>query len=424
MNTRSSLFALLLLVTSTATLQSQQSDYAVAQNFQETYKAIVSRMETSLNVGELDSLRAVIDTLQVRYQPQAKLLDRVLYPETFESKMQALRTSHALTYDRVFLISTQGVRLEELEMKILYLSNRLDTLTAERDKLLAEVKTLNRSTAQYREAIRRLQANLAAKDRLLFALIDTLFQPYGTDLSQGSDVRRESFSRQMEKANLLTRVEAVATDNVGFLQKTELQPKDYAGVVDRYQEFSTRWQNLREQIIAASVAGTSGEPRTKPSTSRQGEGGSSVENPATRIDSLVQLWGSQLQREYWNGLAKEFVDRGIPIESFKDGNEFSTRVQAYVKALQESGDDPTHFIDDVWKARIDKEWRESLVKPAMLGAEGYAALDRTVSELGRPAIDGKLILYAVIFVTVIALVWWLFARKPKQRGPAPKSSDS
>jgi hypothetical protein len=416
-----------LALGTSATAQAQRSDFAIKQGFEETYKSLSKSVESAVNVAELDSLKTAIDSCEARYSRNEKLLDRVLYPETFASKMKALRTTHALTYDRVYLITTQGVKLEELEMRILYLTNRIDTLTADRDRLAAELKTLQRSSSEYREVIRRLQANLAAKDRLIFALVDTVFQPYGKDLSKAGDIQRESLTRQMEKANILNRVEGVATENVDFLQSTALQPKDYASAVDQYQTFSTRWQALREKLVAASVAGTSTAPegmpgRTKGKVSGETAAASPRESPAARVDSILAQWNERLQLAFWRGLEKEFTDRGVTVEPFHDAPGFSSSIKAYVTRVQKTGEDPSVFVNDLWKARIDREWREALVKPAMLGAQEYATLDKLVGELSRPTIDAKMIIYAVVLVVLVALIWWFFSRKPKSPPPLAKGS--
>jgi hypothetical protein len=416
-----------LVLGASLSVQAQRSDFAIKQGFEETYKSLSKSVETAVNVAELDSLKTAIDSCEARYSRHEKLLDRVLYPETFASKMKALRTTHALTYDRVYLITTQGVKLEELEMRILYLTNRIDTLSADRDRLAAELKTLQRSSTEYREVIRRLQANLAAKDRLIFALVDTVFQPYGKDLSKAGDIQRESLTRQMEKANILNRVEGVATDNVGFLQTTTLQPKDYASAVDQYQLFSNRWQGLREKLIAASVAGTSTAPEGAPVRTKGKESGVTAtgpprESPAARVDSILGQWGERLQLAFWRGLEKEFADRGVTVEPFHDAAGFSSSIKTYVAKVQKTGEDPSVFVNDIWKTRIDKEWREALVKPAMLGAQEYATLDKLVGELSRPTIDAKMILYAVILVVLVALIWWFFSRKPKSPPPPVKGN--
>jgi hypothetical protein len=54
----------------------------------------------------------------------------------------------------------------------------------------------------------------------------------------------------------------------------------------------------------------------------------------------------------------------------------------------------------------------------MLGKAQYAALDKTVSELGQQKLDAKFILYIILFAAVVAGIWWFVGRKPKEAKPA------
>jgi hypothetical protein len=420
------ILAILLVSAAVGTADAQQSDFAITRGFDDQYRALSAAIENALSVAGLDSLRAEVDSCEVRYAKHEQLLDRYLYPETFAGRMKSLRTSHALTYDRVYLITTQGVRLEELETRIFTLTQRVDTLTAERTRLLAEIQTLKKSSTEYRDLVRRLQANILAKDRLILALIDTVFQRYNKDFTQGGDIQRESLTRQVEKANLLGRVDGVAADNLAFLETTTLQPKDYITLVEQYQQFASRWTALREKLVAASVAGTTGPAATGSRIGSPTRGTSSPGSlaatdqtaPAARVDSVLEAWGAKLQSVYWQGVEQEFVSRGVAVDPFHDAATFAASIRALVGRYAESGADPSLFVNDVWRNRIDKEWRESLVKPALLGAAEYAALDEMVGQLARPAIDTKFVVIIAIFLALVAGIWWFLARKPKKSPPA------
>jgi hypothetical protein len=404
-------------------LLAQQSDYAIKKNFDTTYKSIFNRVEAANSIGALDSMKSEVDSLELRNLPHADFLDKTLYPETFADRIRSLRTLHSLTYEKVYLIQTQGLKVEELETKIIYLTGKLDTLTTQRDRLLVELEEAKKTNTQYREIIRRLQANLQAKDRLIFALVDSIFLPYGKDSAQISDLHREAISRKLEKANVLTRVEEIAGENAAFLSVTQLQPKDYGSVIDQYLQFNNRWKGLRDKITAAVLAGSKYGTGTVSGPSGKAKPGVPApppETPGARVDSLLLLWGSRLQTMIWDGIAKEFTTKGITVDPFHDGASFASSIRNYMNTLKESGQDASTFVNDVWKARIDKEWREALAKPGVLGSAEYAALDREVSQLTRPAIDVKFIVYSLIVILLALAVWWFFVRKPKNIPPAEK----
>jgi hypothetical protein len=409
---------LLLLLFAVAALPAvgQESDYAVKEGFEEQYRLISSKIETATTIASLDSLKAQIDSLELTYITKAELLDKVLYPETFTEKIKGLRSMQSLTYDKVYLITTQGVRLDELQMKVVYLTSKLDTLSTQRDKLWAELQSAQKSNAELHETVKRLQATLAAKDRLIFALVDSIFLPYGKDFSQLGDVQRESVSRQLEKASVMGRVEEIANDNVKFLSVTQLQGKDYANLVDQYQQFNNRWKGLRDKMAAVAKASlrasaTAGGPRAKgqPAIAEQAR----ADTGGVRVDSALVQWGSKLQTMFWGGLRKEFTDKGVTIDSFVDAPGFAASIRTYVAGLKASGQDPSLFVNEIWKTKIDKEWREALTRDGMLGKTEYASLDKLVSELGQEKFDLKFIIYLLVVVLLVFGGWWFFVRKPR-----------
>ncbi len=401
---------------------SQQSDFAVKKSFEERCAAAKARIESALDTGQLDSLKSELDGIDMDFATHAAFLDKALFPETFASRMSDLRSLHARMLEKNRVIRSQNVQIEEMETAIESLTYRLDTLTIQRDLLFAELQQNKTNVAALRETIRRLQNNLALKDKLLFMLVDSLFMPYGKDLAQANDIQRDALATKIEKTGVITRVYDIAADNVRFLEATSLQGKDFANLIDHYQQFNGRWRGLSERMhavyissreaqLAAVARGTTGAkapPATAPA-------------PTAQVDSLMAEWNMRLRSVFWSTLEKEFSTKGIDLQPFGDGPGFSTSIRTYVETLKSSGDDPTVFVEEVWKTRVDKEWRDALSRDGMLGKEEYAALDRMVGELAGSKFDMKFVMYIGIIGLVALVLWWLLARKPKPpvAPPAP-----
>ena len=107
-----------------------------------------------------------------------------------------------------------------------------------------------------------------------------------------------------------------------------------------------------------------------------------------------------------------------PDPPFTDAPGFSASIRAYVQEVKKSKADPRVFVEDVWKARIDREWKAALTRESMLGKDEYAALDALVTGLTPPAMDTRYLIYIGIIAVVAAVLWWLLARK--RRPPEPK----
>lgn len=417
----------LLLACTVAPAAAQQSDYAVKKSYEERYRAIADRIDSSASMQELDSLRNEIQKLETAYAGHETFLDKALYPVTFSESLHRLKTLQVLTYDRVYLIQTQGVKLSELEARMTSLSTRLDSLTSQRDQLFGELQESKKSMASLREAVKRLTANLKAKDQLIFALVDSIFLPYGKDVHQVADVHKEAIEQKLEKANVVTRVYEIAADNVKFLEVTQLQGKDYTNLIEQYETFSGRWGGLKERMAAVSATsavvpsaqagkGTSKTPVVTGGAKAAGLATQTAATQAEHVDSVLAEWRSKLTSAFWSGLQKEFSAAGVGVAPFHDGPTFSASIRTYVATLKAGTQDPAPFVDIVWKQKIDKEWRDGLMKESMLGKSEYAALDKLVSEVSKESIDLKLILYLLGVVVIIGGVWYFLFRK---KAPAP-----
>lgn len=401
----------------------QQSDFATKQGFETRYASIAGRVDSAKTTGALDSLREEIKAFELAYTPQAGFLDKALYPSTFAESIDRMKKLHTLTYDRVFLIQTQGIRLVDLEARVASITARLDSLTASRDQLFGELQESKKSVAALRDVVKRLTANLQAKDKLIFALVDSIFLPYGKDVHQVADVQKEAIGSKLDKANVVTRVYEIASDNVRFLDMTQLQGKDYASLFDQHQSFSKRWDGLREKlaaVAATSVNLPSGETsapasgttkRASPATAQRRQTGPTVTAQATHVDSVMNEWNRKLTASFWAALQRDIANTGVG--SFNDGPSFSNSIRTYVASLKVGTQDPGPFVDAVWKGKIDRDWREALQRDELLGKVEYAALDRLVSELNKPMFDYMILVYAGGAILVAFLVWFFGFRKPK-----------
>jgi predicted nucleic acid-binding Zn-ribbon protein len=415
MRTIAYLVLLLALIVPAIQAPAQQSDYEIQQGFEQRYNDLRMKVDSASTTAELDSLNSGIGAFAKQYQDKREFLDKALYPETFEGRINTLRHLYQVAHDRVSTIQTQGVRIGELQKAVAELQVRLDTLTGERARLFDELQQSRRSESQLREAVRRLTSNLQANDRLVFSLLDSLFLPYDRNLSQSSEVEKENVASNLERASVLRRIRDVANDNVRFLEATQLQGKDYANLLDQYQQFQNRWKGLSDKLqdVVTAAEREAATPRGK--AKGAAKTAAAITSDRTQVDSAVAQWHQKLQAGFWSAVEKEFTSRGVAVNHFVDAPSFDASMRAYIAAAKEGKQDPSVFVDQVWKERIDKEWRDALTRESMLGKTGYASLDKAVSELSQKKIDLRLILYIVVIVAIALAAWWFISRKPKSK---------
>jgi hypothetical protein len=209
----------------------------------------------------------------------------------------------------------------------------------------------------------------------------------------------------------------IALDNKRFLEVTQLQGKDYANLIDQYQQFDSHWRGLRDKMVAVATAPEpqQAEAATKGKKARGTTLPPAHFDPAQHVDSAIAEWQTKLQSSFWAALAREFSGKNVSINPFTDGKSFSASVRECVERYKASGEDPSVFVNDIWKNRVDREWRDALMKETMLGKTEYASLDKIVSELGQEKVDQKFIIYSLIVILIVFLSWWFFIRKPKAK---------
>jgi hypothetical protein len=391
----------------------QQSDYATKRTFEERAGGISEAINGAGSLSVLDSLREEITQLENDFTTHRDFLDRALYPSTFAETLAELREIHLMQYEQTYLVQTQGTRITELEGRIALLTRRLDTLASDRDSLFATLQGARGSTASLRQTSRRLTASLRARDRLIFALMDSIFLSYRKD----SDLQKESLSRRIEQADAVDRVYDIAVDNVRFLQLTRLEPQDYADVIALFEKFNARWTGLRDKIVDVTTS------------TRDLSGKESDVDPdsgvAAPVDSVLTVWKEELDVLFWNEILNEFTARNIQIGPFRNGREFSEKIGSYIEDLRARDEDADIFVNDVWKLRIDREWREALTTDLMLGRAEYARLDSLVRGLAQKKFDEEFILYSALFLLVVLAIWWFFVRSPKRPATSrPKDDQS
>ncbi len=415
---------LTLFLTLTSFSPAQESDLATVNSYRQRWSEIKLGIETAVNTTQLDSLRNLLDDLELRYSDHARLLDRALYPETFAGSIKELRRLHEGTYEKVLALQNQGTLIANLETSVASLSARLDTLVAERDRLFVELQTNRTDVAALQETVRRLQATIRAKDELLFALVDSMFLPLDKQISLITDVQRDALRGRLEKTGIIGRVYEVTADNIRFIDMTDLQGRDFGAMIDQYDHFAARWVGLRSKMSAVALGTTPMSPGTPGTPGISGTSPApALMSPVQQVDSALAEWNAKLQRTYWTTLEREFSGKGVVINPFYDAQSFSTSIRDYIEAARNGTKDPTLFAEVVWKERIDKEWKASLTKESMLGASEYAALHGMVMEFSEQEFDFTYIILAGILLMAAVILWAILrSRKvptpPAQQRPA------
>ena len=389
----------------------QQSDFEIKERFKTTYDALRRDIDSAQTKQQIEQIPDRIKSLESEFAQHGVLISGAFYPGTLESMIRDLQDQYVLAQNKATTIQTQGTRLTELEGQLVILNTEIETLNTERQELMTKLRSTTNSLAEQKDLVRRLNANLQSKDRLVSAMVDSIFLPYGKNMDALSEVQKDALGKKLEKASIITRIAGIAQDNVNFLNATKLEAKDYGVLVNQYEQFRNRWIGLRERINSALLASsaitvTKGKKRqpVKPPT---------PEDPGAQVDVAMAEWRIRLDASFWSGLMNEFTSRGVLVQPFSDAKSFSATIRSYVDSAKTSGMDTKIFVDEVWILRIDKDWRNALESESMLGKVEYGSLDKAVSQLHKDKFDWKIVFWLVNVAAIVLVGWWFLTRKQK-----------
>ena len=85
---RTSIVVAMVLAMCAISFAQEQSDYEIAQSFSKQYKALGKAIEIAQTVQECAAISVNIDALEKEFAPHKALLDKTLYPDDFQKKLE------------------------------------------------------------------------------------------------------------------------------------------------------------------------------------------------------------------------------------------------------------------------------------------------------------------------------------------------
>lgn len=400
-------FTLLFFFLSGVNRLAAQSDYQTVQNFKKEVQNIEQKIKDADSLDAVEGVSADIDRLAGKYEPQKKLLDNGLYPDTFDKTIQRLRNSTNLR---------QGdfTQITELKTTVTTLREEIDTLRVRNDALadqFAKLESQNKNeVAQLQKMISDLRASLQRRDQLLISMItEMLPSDYDTGDELSSQEKQEIVSRA-EQRNILANIKKAVNDNIRFLDATRLYPSDMRDVKSQYDNFSRVWNNAGSTIIDLYA-----------------EKGKRTEEVAEIKDSFDR-WNQKINERVWASINAEFAANNIYLSKFNSGEEFVSIVSSYISDeimnTEARGEDKAkneyEKFDSTWTNKIKASWMSFLLDNKMITEKGEDSIEVKLASWEDAVYPEKFNwLYVVIGVLAVALIVVLFIRRSPRK---PESS--
>lgn len=392
---RQNIFSVIILIFIFSIFSYAQQDYQIVQKFKAQCSTIKTSIANASSLDELNSIRPQIDQLKSDFEPNKKLLDKSLYPDDFNSSIGKLNDALNLRkgdFTQITTLQTKvsqmQVQLDSLNAKNAMLLNRVQELVIQGDKDRHTILVLQRN-------LRELRFSLSQRDLLVMTMLDSLLpSSYSQSGSLSSSEKQKIYSKA-RSMDIITNIKKAISDNIQFLDVTALTPEDLNSIKNQKAQFEKIWKNVGPEIIKIY------------SSKKQSE------KDINEINSDFDLWNTALSREAWNSIRQTFSDRGIMLEKFSSGGEFSNSISSYVNDEIKNADlnaqnavsDYHTFIDSIWLPKVEPEWIPYLTENNMLSVSDKDKINSKLTEWKKAVLPGQFNwLFVIIPVIIILLI--------------------
>jgi len=347
------LLACLGVMAAAQPLQAQQvrSDYQIQSDFKTEYRSISTSLDEAENVATADTLIAEIRTLEMQYSEDEDLLDKALYPDTFDERIENLKKRAISVQARLATIRNQDQRLQELTEEVSDYSDQLARLTSRADSIRQAMQQSVQSEEQLAEEVQRYRQSLEQRDELILSIIDSVLVTYREmDIETLADMENASTRTRINaEDNPLDLIQTIADENVEFMNSNpNLSTNDYLRMNVVQQEFSSMWSRVGSRLTEIY----SEDPR----------------QASSNIENSIGTWAEQIQSNLWGSVHKSFEQTGIDLQPFGDSQAFATELNRYVDqglaASRDNGNQQTYQnyqnFSNFWNNQVKRSWGEFL----------------------------------------------------------------
>ena len=393
---------LLLVFMVSVSAFAQKSDRAIVDKFEQTIKTLSQAADAAKTVQDCADINSSIKELETEFAPQKDLLDKSLYPDDYTKSITNLKARLLVRQSDLGVIESQIVRITELEAQVRELSGKVDSLSQTNTQLLGESKRLEKAAAvdkalvdSLNAVIDKLRQNLKARDQLIFALVDSLFQQYDKNVASMNDVEKQGVVGKLERRNVLTSIKKSISDNLQFLESTSLTAKDYAEIERQHSKFESQWKGIGSKLAAVYLSGKQ------------------KKNEVAVIDTMLATWSVKVNEGTWKSLAALLEKGGIAIKPFTNGGEFYQNFTAFLEEqtknpLNESKDVRSkrfsNFNTTVWTTDLDPTWLPVLVETGKITADQKLDIEKKVEAWRSSIAPMSWIYYVIIGIVLIVIL--------------------
>lgn len=415
--------AAIVLLFNSILIAQQKSDYAIVQRFKTVSQQISKSLDQANSVLECAEINASIDALASEFVQNKILLNKAIYPDGYDKTVENLRGKLLVRQKDLGFIESQVVRISELEIKVRGLTDQIDKLNKQNDKLLSDIQSLNQNVQKLtgdlfnaatpldslHNMIVKLRQGLQDRDALIYALADSLFLQYDKNVGDMKDVEKQGLLGKIERHNIVENIKRSITDNVTFLETTQLKGNDLVTLVRQQKRFQSQWTGIAPKLTAIYLSAKA------------------KKYEISIVDSMVAVWGDKVDGAMWRSLNNLYKEKGFFVKEFQNGEEFCANFIAFLnEQIQNPNEETsdtryklfTNFYENLWVTDLNATWLPALTELNKISDTQRKEIDAKVEKWRSIVTPGAswliyvLVLLGVLLIPILAIR--LFPKTPKE----------
>ncbi len=385
-----------------------QSDLEIVKAFKSAVETLESDIDKAKSITEIPDFEARTKELKDKYTAKKALLDKALYPETFETTFQKINSKIEVMKGKLSQISDLQVEVTDLKGKLEELKEYVNRLSEDYYNTLREVVSLRESNKKDRRTIdslnsllKKLRENSKQRNSLIDELANSLFFNNEKSVESMNEVEKKELFVKFKSSNMLENIKRLIADNTEYVKAGAFTTKQLDEFKLEQREFKSRWN-----AIGAKIAQVYASPKER-------------DAELNKVNQMINNWDEEINTNIWQNIDVQFKLKDIVLKSYNNGDEFYNSVIEYIdkqiKNEENKSSDERYktyytFADSVYFKTIADTWIPLLVRYKMIDENKVSDIESKIkdwnSSLGEPMPSWiyTLVIAVIILVLVVLII--------------------
>lgn len=404
---------LFILIIVKPNLTQAQSDLETVKAFKAAIETLGNDIDKAKSITEIPDFETRAKELKDKYISKKSLLDKALYPETFETTFEKINNKIEVMKGKLSQISDLQVEVTDLKGKLEELKEYVNRLSEDYYNTLREVVALRESNKKDRKTIdslksllKKLRDNSKQRNSLIDELANSLFFNNEKSVESMNEMEKKELFVKFKSSNMLENIKRLISDNTEYVRAGAFSTKQLDELKQEQREFRSRWN-----AIGAKIAQVYASPKER-------------DAELNKVNQMINNWDEEINTNIWQNIDVQFKLKDIALKSYNSGDEFYNSVIEYIdkqiKNEENKNSDERYkayhtFADSVYFKTIANTWIPLLVRYNMIDENKVSDIESKIKDwnnsLGEPMPSWIYILVVgVVLLVLIVLVIVLVAK--------------